>query len=150
MNTGTELTSQLGEVVERFDHVSIAVRSFDGAASLLALMGAVPFDGGISESGRFEWQQFRLPGQGTLELIAPLDVDDTGHFINQFIAERGEGLHHLTFKVRNLNDAVAEAQRLGFTVVGFDDSDPEWKEAFVHPKSANGVLVQLAEFHADH
>jgi methylmalonyl-CoA/ethylmalonyl-CoA epimerase len=85
-------------------------------------------------------------GWGTLEIIAAVDLTDPSHFINRFIAERGEGLHHLTLKVSNISDAAAAATKLGFTVVGFNDSDPAWKEAFVHPKSSNGVLVQLAEF----
>ena len=46
-------------------------------------------------------------------------------------------------------DAARTAQwyaRLGFEVVGMDEGNPEWKEAFIHPRSANGVLIQLAEF----
>jgi len=55
-------------------------------------------------------------------------------------------MHHLTFKVSDIGRAVARARELGFTVVGFDDSEEDWKEAFVHPASAHGVLIQLAEF----
>ncbi len=137
---------QLGDVIERFDHVSVAVADISNAAGLLKLVGAEHFDGGTTPAGAFRWEQYRLPGRGVLELIAPVDPDDGAHFINRFIAERGEGLHHLTFKVTNLQDAIERAEQLGFTVVGVDTSDDEWKEAFVHPKSANGVLIQLAEF----
>lgn len=144
------IADQLGEVVERFDHVSVAVRSMDSASDMLKLIGATRFDGGVSEPGAFLWDQYRLPGTGVLEIISPIEPDDPEHFINRFIAERGEGLHHLTFKVTNLETAVERATALGFTVVGVDDSDPEWKEAFIHPKSSNGVLIQLAEFTSGH
>jgi methylmalonyl-CoA/ethylmalonyl-CoA epimerase len=150
MTQGNDLAADLGDVIERFDHVSVAVQSIGSAASLLRLVGASHFDGGISSVAAFRWDQYRLPGAGVLELIAPLDPDDATHFINRFIEERGEGLHHLTFKVRDLDLAIARAEGLGFAVVGVDTSDAEWKEAFVHPKSANGVLIQLAEFPSDH
>jgi hypothetical protein len=57
-------------------------------------------------------------------------------------------LHHVTFKVPNLDRSVERAGDLGFEVLGFDDSDPFWKEAFLHPKQAGGMVVQLAQVHA--
>lgn len=132
-------------VVERFDHVSMAVIDLDATAPLLGLLGAEYFDGGLSPKGDFRWAQYSLPGSGTLELIAAVGTDPN-HFINRFIRERGEGLHHLTFKVFDITRAVRRATELGFTVTGFDDSIEEWKEAFLHPKSTSGVLIQLAEF----
>ena len=135
----------LEAVVERFDHVSMAVADLDAATPLLALLGAKYFDGGLGPRGDFRWVQYALPGSGTLELIAPVDTDPD-NFINRFIRERGEGLHHLTFKVFDIGEAARHAAELGFTVTGFDDSMADWKEAFIHPKSASGVLIQLAEF----
>jgi methylmalonyl-CoA/ethylmalonyl-CoA epimerase len=146
MAPDNDLADGLGPLIERFDHVSMAVHSIRSGTAFVALVGGVRFDGGLSPQGDFHWEQYRLPGWGTLEIIAAVDQTDASHFINRFIAERGEGLHHLTLKVTNIDEAVEAAKALGFTVVGFDDSDPTWKEAFVHPKSSNGVLVQLAEF----
>jgi methylmalonyl-CoA/ethylmalonyl-CoA epimerase len=135
----------LADVVERFDHVSMAVRSFDAAGSLLGLVGAEYFDGGYEAASDFHWIQYDLPGTGRLELIRT-DSTDPGHFINRFLSERGEGLHHLTFKVNDLGRAREGAIRAGFDVVGFNDADPGWKELFIHPRSASGVLIQFAEF----
>ncbi len=132
-------------VVERFDHVSMAVVDLEAATPLLELLGAEYFDGGLSPKEDFRWAQYSLPGSGTLELIAAVGTDPD-HFINRFIRERGEGLHHLTFKVFDITSAVRRATELGFTVTGFDDSIEEWKEAFLHPRSTSGVLIQLAEF----
>jgi methylmalonyl-CoA/ethylmalonyl-CoA epimerase len=137
--------SEFADVVERFDHVSMAVSSFEGTSPLVALISGTPFDGGYEAAGDFHWVQYDLPHWGRLEMIRT-DSADPDHFINRFIAERGEGLHHLTFKVTDLAIAVSHARSLGFDVVGYDDTNPQWKEAFVHPKSAHGVLVQLAEF----
>ena len=123
----------------------MAVADIDATTPLLALLGAEYLDGGTNPNGDFRWVQYSLPGSGTLELIAPL-VSDPDHFIQRFLRERGEGLHHLTFKVFDIEEAVRRATELGFVVTGFDDSLDDWKEAFVHPRSANGVLIQLAEF----
>lgn len=136
---------ELSDVIDRFDHVSMAVRSFDDVATVLDLIGATPFDGGFAAAGDFHWTQFTLPGGSRLELIATNSADPE-HFINRFLDQKGPGLHHLTFRVHDIVRARDLAIELGFTVVGFDDSDPEWKELFLHPRSTSGVLVQLAEF----
>ncbi len=144
--TGIEgLHEGLQDVIERFDHVSIAVHDIEIAQALVDLLGGSHIGGGFSHAGDFRWIQFDLPGQGRLEMISPV-VDDPDNFLNRYLSDSGEGLHHLTFKVTNIRDAVAKAKKLGFSVVGFDDSNDDWKEAFVHPASAHGVLIQLAEF----
>lgn len=139
------MTEGLEDVIERFDHVSIAVHNIEIAQTLVDLLGGSHIGGGFSRERDFEWIQFDLPGQGRLELISPI-VDEESNFLNRYLAEHGEGLHHLTFKVQDIGAAVTRARELGFTVVGFNDSDADWKEAFVHPASAHGVLIQLAEF----
>jgi methylmalonyl-CoA/ethylmalonyl-CoA epimerase len=145
MSEGTEVVDQLGTVIERFDHVSMAVQDIEAAEPLITLLGGEYFDGGANPWGNFSWAQYSLPGWGRLELIAPL-VDDPDHFIRRFLTERGEGLHHLTFKVYDINEAVERATEMGFTVTGFDDRLDDWKEAFIHPRSSHGVLIQFAEF----
>ena len=142
------LDEDLVDVVERFDHVSMAVASFEGVERLIDLVGGTRFGGGYETGPDFHWVQYDLPHWGRLELIRT-DSSDPEHFINRFLAARGEGLHHLTFKVTDLGTAVRHANALGFEVVGIDDTNPEWKEAFVHPRSANGVLIQFAEFPDD-
>lgn len=137
--------TDLVDVVDRFDHVSMAVRSLADATSMLEFLDARYLDGGYAASGDFEWVQYTLPGGTRLEMIATGSADPD-HFINRFLAERGPGLHHLTFRVHDITRARDEATERGFAVVGYDDTDPAWKELFVHPKSASGVLIQLAEF----
>ena len=135
----------LQDFIERFDHVSIAVHDIGLAQTLVDLLGGTHIGGGLSNEGDFEWIQFDLPGQGRLEMISPI-LDDKSNFLTRYLDEHGEGLHHLTFKVHDIEAAVARARSLGFTVVGFNDTNEDWKEAFVHPASAHGVLIQLAEF----
>lgn len=147
MSDRSDTVAQLGSVIERFDHVSMAVHDINGAVPLITLLGGTYFDGGTNPRGDFTWVQYDLPGSGRLELISPVDPNPD-HFIRRFLADRGEGLHHLTFKVYNINEAVARATEMGFVVTGFDDRIDDWKEAFIHPRSSHGVLIQLAEFPA--
>jgi catechol 2,3-dioxygenase-like lactoylglutathione lyase family enzyme len=143
-----ESSPELAAVVERLDHVSMAVGGFEGVERLIDLVGGTRFDGGYEAGTDFHWVQYDLPLWGRLEVIRT-DSADPEHFINRFLATRGEGLHHLTFKVADLDIAVRRARALGFEVVGIDDTNPDWKEAFVHPRSASGVLIQFAEFPDD-
>ena len=136
----------LGDLVERFDHVSIAVNKIKDALSMVALLAGDYHDGGESSRGGFRWAQFSLPGPAKLELIEPIDPGDSSNFLVRFLADKGEGMHHFTLKVSSIADAAARAAELGMDVIGLDVTDQNWKEAFVHPRSANGVLVQLAEW----
>jgi len=110
---------------------------------MVELMGARFREGG-DEIG-FRWAQWHLPGSGKLEMIQPLDPDDGDNFLVRFLRERGPGLHHLTFRVHNLTDAVIHARDMGFDVTGVSPTG-DWKEAFIHPKSSHGTLIQLAEW----
>lgn len=135
---------ELHDVIERLDHVSIGVWDIAAAAHLPDFMGGRFRDGGLSHNGQFRWAQWDLPF-GKLEMIAPIDRDDDT-FLTRFLRDHGEGPHHLTFKVHDIDTAVARARELGFEIVGYSTEHEGWKEAFIHPRSSHGVLIQLAEF----
>ena len=140
----TELPD-LDGLVERLDHVAIGVNDISATTPLLDLVGARFRNGGDFVAGGFRWAQFSLPGTMKLELLQPMDPSDDVHFLVRFLKSRGEGVHHLTFKVHDIDAAVNKARELSFEVVGVN-TDGWWKEAFVHPKSAHGVVVQLAQW----
>ena len=138
-----ETPSELAPVVDRFDHVSIAVWDIRAALPVVELMGGRFLRGG--DVTGFRWAQWALPGTGKLEMIQPLDATDEENFLVRFLEERGPGLHHLTFRVHNLLEAVIHARDMGFDVTGISP-EGDWKEAFIHPKSSHGTLIQLAEW----
>ncbi|HEU4370672.1 MAG TPA: VOC family protein [Methylomirabilota bacterium] len=126
----------------RFDHVAIAVsRMADAPAVLVGALGGVPTGEG-GPSGAYAWAQWGFAGGGRLEILEPLGEDG---FLHRFLAARGPGIHHVTFRVPSLCDACGRAVAHGYRIVGYDDSDPRWAEAFLHPKEALGIVVQLAE-----
>jgi methylmalonyl-CoA/ethylmalonyl-CoA epimerase len=124
-----------------FDHIAIGVPAMSQAAPFLAgELGGVPDVG--APSGVFRWGTYAYEGGGSLEVLEPLGASG---FLHRFLAERGPGIHHVTFKVPSLDEACTRAEALGYDVVGRDTSDPEWREAFLHPKQALGIVVQLAQ-----
>jgi methylmalonyl-CoA/ethylmalonyl-CoA epimerase len=130
-----------------FDHVAVAVpRAATAAAFLAGRLGAQPDSSGPGFG--FRWWQWLFRGGGRLEILEPNGPEDG--FLHRFLAQRGgPAVHHVTFKVPVLADAVARARDHGYDVVGESDLDPSWKEAFLHPKTAQGVVVQLAETHPE-
>lgn len=109
-------------------------------AILVGELGGVPEFGG--PSGVFRWGIWRFKGGGYIEIIEPMGEDG---FLHRFLRQRGPGVHHVTFIVPSLREACDRAEAHGYTIVGYDDSDPRWAEAFLHPKQALGIVVQLAE-----
>jgi methylmalonyl-CoA/ethylmalonyl-CoA epimerase len=130
-------------VVDRFDHVSIAAWDIRDALPLIELMGGEFYQGG--DEAAFRWAQWHLPGSGKIEVIQPLDRSDADNFLVRFLSDRGPGIHHLTFRVHDLTGAVAHARTMGFEVTGVSP-EGAWKEAFIHPRSTVGTLIQLAEW----
>ena len=79
-----------------------------------------------------------------LEVLQPWPAGGGG-FLRRFLDRHGRGPHHLTFKVPDLVHALGAADGAGLTPVSVDLSDPNWKEAFLHPRQATGIVVQLAQ-----
>ncbi|MCA1832714.1 MAG: VOC family protein [Actinomycetota bacterium] len=127
----------------RIDHVAVAVRDVAAAAPFYidALGGKFLFAGDSHEQG-FRFVQFAYPEGGKIELVTPLSPDS---FVARFLERRGEGAHHITFKTDDIETALGHLQSRGVPVMMVSVDRDEWKEAFIHPKDAHGVLVQIAE-----
>ena len=126
-----------------FDHVAVAVpRLADAAPFLSGELGGIPDSGAVRSTGAFAWGTYRFEGGGSIEVLEPRGA---AGFVQRFLAERGSGIHHVTFKVPSLDEVCARAEAAGYGIVGRDDSDPEWREAFLHPKQALGIVVQFAQ-----
>lgn len=124
------------------DHVAIGVRAIaDAVPFVVGELGGLPFEGGPNPG--FRWAQWKFAGGGCLELIEPSGPRED--FLHRFLAKHGPGVHHVTFKVPDLAAATAHARAQGYDIVGEDLRHPAWKEAFLHPKQAQGIVVQLAE-----
>ena len=133
--------------VRWLDHTAIAVHSIEAALPLYRdLLGGDPQELSHSPEKGFSVLTLRYPHGGGIELIQPLGQNS---FVQKFLDQRGEGVHHITFLVNDLKAAVEEAKAAGVRIVDENYDRPEWREAFISPRSANGTIVQLAQTDLD-
>jgi methylmalonyl-CoA/ethylmalonyl-CoA epimerase len=125
----------------RFDHIAVAAHRIDDLGPFLGgILGGEPDYG--APSRQYRWGQWRFAEGGRIEVLEPIGPDG---FLHRYLARYGPGIHHVTFKVPSLAQICDRARVLGYEIVGYDAADPDWKEAFLHPKQAQGLVVQLAE-----
>lgn len=130
--------------VKNVEHIGIAVKNLDASNQLYAkLLNKTHYkiEEVISEAVRTSFFQV---GSAKIELLEPTSKTST---IAQFIAKKGEGIHHIAFKV---DDIVSEMDRLekeGFLLLSKTPQKGADNKlvAFLHPKSAGGVLIELCQ-----
>jgi len=126
------------------DHVGIAVRSIEAATKTYRTMGWAQFD--IEEVAREKVRVafVRMKNQANVELIEPTSEDST---IQKFLDKRGEGLHHMCFRVPDIRRALADLKKEGVRLIHeepFKGAHNCWV-AFIHPSSCSGVLIELSQ-----
>ncbi len=131
-------------MLTNLEHVGIAVRDLAASNELFAkLLNAPPYKAEAVEAEGVTTSFFRV-NESKIELLEATRPDSP---IAKFIEKKGEGIHHLAFEV---DDIRAEMQRLsgeGFTLLSDEPkrgADNKWV-CFLHPKSTNGVLVELCQ-----
>jgi len=127
----------------KIHHVAIVVRSIDGSLPLWRdLLGLE-----LEEVMDIPTDRVRIAflgvGESKVELVEPTD-DTTG--VSRFLESKGEGFHHVCFEVDNLAEALIRLELDGLELI---DTAPrrgaEGPVAFIHPRSCQGVLVELIE-----
>jgi methylmalonyl-CoA/ethylmalonyl-CoA epimerase len=138
----------------KFDHVSVAVRSIDRAVEFFQRYFPVkvrnPKTRDDQVSGAFFWQDLWLGGFA-IEFIE--DLPGELGFVTRFIDKHGEGLHHLSVEVDNLDPLVEHLKRDGVRVVDEQKYPSGSATAFISPRSAFGALIQfwqVPDFDGDH
>ncbi|GAV23008.1 methylmalonyl-CoA epimerase [Carboxydothermus pertinax] len=132
---------------KKIDHLGIAVANLEKAIKTFELLGFKV--AGMEEVPEQKVKVAFLPvGESNVELLMPTDEKST---IARFLMNKGEGVHHLAFLVENIEEKLAEFKEKGFTLI---DEKPRVgahgkKIAFLHPKSINGVLIELCEVVGD-
>jgi methylmalonyl-CoA/ethylmalonyl-CoA epimerase len=125
----------------RVDHVSIAVNDIDTA--LAFFRRAFPIEMRVEKrqgySDDFNWCDFYV-GQFKLELIEATRPDS---FVRRFIDKCGEGLHHMSLEVTQLQPLMERLEAGGIRIVERYTADDGDMTAFISPRSAHGVLIQF-------
>jgi hypothetical protein len=129
------------------DHVALAAESWDDLWPRYRGDLGGRWSGGGYGFG-FAPAQLSYANGMRVEVLQPHDVE-RNDFLRRFLDRNGPGPHHLTFKVKDIRAALASVEEAGIEPVGVDLRDPGWQEAFLHPKQARGVVVQLAQSTGD-
>jgi methylmalonyl-CoA epimerase len=125
-------------------HVGVAVADLDESIRLYRnALGAELVHRAASEAEGLEAAVLRV-GDDEIELMSALREDSP---VGKFIAKRGPGLHHVAYRVTDIDVALAGAREAGLELI---DSEPRIglhgrRIAFVHPKSMGGVLTEFVE-----
>jgi methylmalonyl-CoA/ethylmalonyl-CoA epimerase len=133
----------------RIDHLGIAVKDLAQAEPLYeALLGA-PSRGRETVASEAVEVSFFQVGESRIELLQPTGPDSP---IAKSIEKRGEGVHHVCLAVDDIEAEVARLRARGFQFVGAAPRPGAGgaKVAFIHPKSAGGVLIELISQGSSH
>ena len=136
--------------VRRIERVALAVEDLDRAQALFETWFGAEFrpEETIEDMG-IRYRPFRL-GESRMELLQATRQDSP---VAKFLRSHGgPGVHHLTFEVDDLDEALQELERRGGRIAARHEYGPGvtfeghvWREAFIHPRDACGVLIHLAE-----
>ncbi len=129
--------------IKKINHVAIVVPDIDGALTFWRDALGIELHHIEDVPSQKAMVAFLPTGDSEVELVKPT-ADDTG--AAKFLAERGAGMHHLCFEVDDLEEMLADLKAKGIRLINETPVVlPGRKMAFVHPKSASGVLVELYE-----
>jgi len=132
------------QMIRRIDHISIAVKDLEKAkAFFLDTLGGKELYSAEEAGQNFRFTTLEVGTSCLIELIDPMGMEG---FVQRFLDRRGEGAHHVTIQVDDIKAIHEHLVAKGIETFGYSEEDPTWKEFFIHPKKAFGVLIQFAEF----
>jgi methylmalonyl-CoA/ethylmalonyl-CoA epimerase len=130
--------------MRKIEHIGIAVKDLEMSNTLFEkLFGAPAYKSEVVESEGVT-TSFFLNGPNKIELLAATNPESP---IAKFIEKKGEGIHHIAFDVEDIVSEIARLQKEGFVVLNETPKKGADNKlvAFLHPKSTNGVLIELCQ-----
>jgi methylmalonyl-CoA/ethylmalonyl-CoA epimerase len=128
----------------KIEHIGIAVKNLESSNKLFALLfGSAHYKTEVVESEKVSTSFFKT-GDSKIEL---LEASDPQSPIAKFIEKRGEGIHHIAFEVADIRASMNELKAAGFMLLNDEPKKGADNKlvCFLHPKSTNGVLVELCQ-----
>ncbi len=131
-------------MVSKIDHIGIAVESIEESLKLYTDILGLTLEGTEVVEEQKVKTAFLPIGDTEIELLESTHPDGP---IAKFIQKRGQGIQHIAFRVDDIEKALAEMKDKGVRLI---DEKPRYgaggaKIAFLHPKSTNGVLIELCQ-----
>jgi len=131
-------------MITGLEHIGIAVNKIDEALQVFETTLGLK----LEQTRTVEAQKVKIAflqvGNTKIELLEPTDRETT---VAKFLEKKGEGIHHIAFKVTDIEDMLRQLKDKGITLI---DEKPRLgaeggKIAFLHPKSTRNVLIELCE-----
>lgn len=134
--------------ISRIDHVSIAVQDPEKAEDFFVrILGAIPGAEADDESLGFNWKIFSMGDLTRIEIISPMGEKS---FLDGFLKYRDGGVHHITLETPDIRKMKEILEKENVPYFGYAEYPGGWwKELFIHPRDAFGVLIQIAQFDPD-
>lgn len=130
--------------MEKIEHLGIAVRSLEEAQETYAqLLNSEAYKSETVESEGVKTAFFQV-GPNKIELLEPTRADSP---IAKFLERKGEGIHHVAYATEDIRAELQRLKEAGYRLLHEEPkkgADHKWV-AFVHPKDAHGVLMELCQ-----
>ena len=128
----------------RVEHIGVAVKNLENANDLFTkLFGKAHYKVESVESEQVRTSFFKI-GETKIELLESEGPDSA---IGKFIEKRGEGIHHIAYEVEDIKQEMNRLEEEGFTILNREPKKGADNKivCFLHPKSTNGILVELCQ-----
>jgi len=131
-------------MIKKVNHIAIAVKDLDPAAKFYQNSLGLPLSGVEVVAEQKTKVGFFRVGESNIELVQPAE---SGSPLDKFLETRGPGIHHICLEVDDLEAEIKSLLDKGVVMI---DQKPRSgahhsKVAFIHPKSSNGILIELVE-----
>jgi len=130
-------------MIKKVHHIGIAVNNLNESVPVFEKLLGVKAHVEGAPCQRVTEARFEIGGGTEINLLEPMGADSA---VAKFLEKRGEGIHHIALETDDINGELKEMEKKGFALI-----DKEGREGvagqigFLHPRSANGVLVELVE-----
>jgi len=135
-------------MISRIDHVSLAVNDREKAVHFFQnILGAIPGADMVDDHLKFRWSIFSL---GDLSRIEIISSSGEGSFLEGFLSDKQDGgIHHITVETPDIDAAMKVLDENNIPYFGRNDIGDIWRDLFIHPRDAFGILIQIAQFNPD-
>ncbi|WP_274474218.1 methylmalonyl-CoA epimerase [Mangrovimonas aestuarii] len=130
--------------MNKIEHIGIAVKSLENSNELFSKLFGEPHYKVEEVASEGVNTSFFKVGENKIELLEATKPDSP---IAKFIEKKGEGIHHIAFDVDDIEAEISRLKNEGFTVLNETPKKGADNKlvAFLHPKSTNGVLIELCQ-----
>lgn len=135
--------------ISKIDHLGIAVKNLEEAVKTYTeILGVKPVEIEDVPQEKVRVAMFKV-GESYIELLEGMSPDSA---ISKYIEKRGEGIHHIAFRVKSIEEAMNELKDKVRFVYNKPQVVAKGKRIinFIHPKTAHGVLIELVERKEEH